>query len=245
MNNITLVAEQLKLSAGSQESFRQALRQTDVDLDGATAKQSSLERSLAGLSETDSTTTTVQSGRSATTTTAVAPNRLYQDLQKELSDVKAQIASLKAQRTALAASLVTPASNTGLLPQQEAKLNELELALSTREAAYRSIRASYDGAILNSAQGADEVTQVDHATAPLYPDKPVRWMFALLGLVLGVVAGIGLAYLIERRRATRASELEVSERAQLPPALTPTARLNAPVAERALLSRAHEPEQRR
>jgi uncharacterized protein involved in exopolysaccharide biosynthesis len=172
-NGITLVSEQLRLSASSQEAIRQALRQTEVDLDGATARQSAIERSLSNVSSTESTTTTVQSGRSATTTTAVAPNKLYQDLQRDLSSVKAEIASLKAKRETLAAALITPANNPGVLPTQEAKLNELELTLSTRQAAYRSVRQSYDEAILNSAQGADEVSQVDHATVPTQTDRCV------------------------------------------------------------------------
>jgi uncharacterized protein involved in exopolysaccharide biosynthesis len=234
-NGITLVSEQLRLSASSQEAIRQALRQTEVDLDGATARQSAIERSLSNVSSTESTTTTVQSGRSATTTTAVAPNKLYQDLQRDLSSVKAEIASLKAKRETLAAALITPANNPGVLPTQEAKLNELELTLSTRQAAYRSVRQSYDEAILNSAQGADEVSQVDHATVPLYPDRPVRWIFALLGLVLGVAGAIGLAHLLDRRgrRAVVSGDRPLT---QMP---VPT-RAQAPLAEHALLSRIQE-----
>jgi uncharacterized protein involved in exopolysaccharide biosynthesis len=235
-NGITLVAEQLRLSASSQEAIRQALHQTEVDLDGATARQSAIERSLANVSSTESTTTTVQSGRSATTTTAVAPNKLYQDLQRDLSSVKAEIASLKAKRETLAAALITPTNNAGVLPTQEAKLNELELTLSTRQAAYRSVRQSYDEAILNSAQGADEVSQVDHATVPLYPDRPVRWMFGLMGLVLGFAGGIALAYLLERRGRRAAILPDDLPRTQMP---VPT-RAQAPRAEHALLSRIQE-----
>lgn len=243
-NNITVVSEQLKLSANSQEQLRQDLRQTNVDLDAATAKLESLQRSLANTDDTNSTTTTVQSGRSQTTTTATSPSQLHQDLLKELSDTKAQIASLNAQRDALAASLVTPDTNTGLLPAQEAKLNELELALSTREDAYRAVRASYDNAALNSAQGADEVTQVDHASGPLYPDKPVRWMFALLGLVLGAAAAFGLAWFVDTRASSRgAAPLAEPITEPVPP--LPPARARGPVPERVLLSRAHEQDPKR
>lgn len=242
-NGITTVSEQLKLSASSQETLRQSLRQAEADLDAALAKQLSLERSLANVSSTEESTTTVQSGRSSTTTTATAPNKLYQDLQRDLSDVKSQVASLKARVSTLQAQLSSSnASGSGVLPAQEAKLNELELSRSTRQSAYTVIRSSYDEAILNSAQGADEVSQVDHATVPLYPDRPVRWMFALLGLVLGATFGIVLAAWVDRRRPTIAAR---PEEVSIEIVREHTQALRPPLPENAMLSRAHEQDSRR
>jgi len=240
-NGITIVSEQLKLSASSQESVRQALRQAEADLDAALAKQLSVERSLASVSSTEESSTTVQSGRSATTTTATAPNKLYQDLQKALSDVRSDVASLKARVGTLQAQLGSATTTgTGVLPAQEAKLNDLELTRSTRQSAYTAIRSSYDEAILNSAQGADEVSRVDHPTVPLYPDRPVRWMFAALGLVLGATFGIALAAWLDRRRTHLAPEPAV-----IGAPLPHTQGLRPAVAESALLARVHERDGRR
>jgi uncharacterized protein involved in exopolysaccharide biosynthesis len=228
----------------SQESIRQALRQAEVDLDGAVARQISIERSIANVNDTEQSTTTIQAGRSQTTTTARSPNKLYQDLTRDLAEVKATIASLKARRSSLGGSLITPTTNNaGVLPAQEAKLNELELTRSSRYAAYGAIRASYDEAILNSAQGADQVSQVDHASVPLYPDKPVRWMFGLLGVVLGVAFGVALAYWVQRRGTRLAPP-----RAEMPQAIAPpvtAARARGPLQNALFLARAHDHDPRR
>lgn len=199
-NGITNVSEQLRLSAGSQEQVRQQLQQAEVDLDGAQAKRTAIQRSVASLSDTEQTTTTVQSGRSATTTTSTSPNIVYQQLSRDLAQVRSDIAALEARRDALKASLITPDTNSGVLPTQEAKLNELHLTLTAREDTFRTIQGTYQQAIINAAQGAQEISQADHATVPLYPERPVRWLIAVIGLILGCAAALFLAFLIDRRR---------------------------------------------
>jgi len=198
---ITNVTESLRLSAGSQEVARESLRQTGVDLEAAQARRASLVARLRTISQTSETTTTIQTGRSATTTTSVSPNPVYLEVSKQLAETDADIAALEARQQALATALANTV--TSALPAQEAKLRELELSLTTRTETFRALSSSYQQAIVSVAQGAVEVSKVDTASVPLYPDRPVRWLFALIGLLLGAGAGTGLAVFAGRRGAER------------------------------------------
>lgn len=198
---ITNVTESLRLSAGSQEMARESLRQTGVDLEAAQARRASLLERLRTTSRTSETTTTIQTGRSATTTTSVGPNPVYIDVTKELAETDADIAALQARQQSLGAALANTV--TSVLPAQEAKLRELELNLTTRTETFRALSSSYQQAVVSVAQGAVEVSKVDTASVPLYPDRPVRWLFALIGLLLGTGAGTGLAIFAGRRGAER------------------------------------------
>ena len=194
---ITNVTESLRLGAGSQETARESSRQTGVDLGAAQARRASLIERLRTVSSTSDTTTTIQTGRSATTTTSVGPNPVYLDLTRQLAETDADIAALQARQQALAAALSNTV--TSVLPAQEAKLRELELNLATKTETYRTLSSIYQQAVVSAAQGAVEVSKVDTAAVPLYPDRPVRWLFALIGLLLGIGAGTGLATYSARR----------------------------------------------
>jgi uncharacterized protein involved in exopolysaccharide biosynthesis len=191
------VTEELKLSAGTQETIREMLRTTIVDLDSAKAELQAISQSISRVSATETSTSTVNTGRSSTTTTSTSPNRVYQELLARRSVVESNIASLEARQAALSEDLKT---RSNLLPQQEARLKELERQLTAASDTFRAVRSSYDAASLNTAQGAEEVSVADTASVPLYPEKPLRYLFAIVGLVCGGAAGIGLAQLLARRR---------------------------------------------
>ena len=191
------VTEELKLSAGTQETIREMLRTTIVDLDSARAELAAIAQSISRVSATETSTSTVNTGRSSTTTTSTSPNRVYQDLLARRSVVESKIASLEARQTALGQDLGTRGN---LLPQQEARLKDLERQLTAASDTFRAVRSSYDAASLNTAQGAEEVSVADTAAVPLYPEKPLRYLFAIVGLVCGAAAGTGLSQLLARRR---------------------------------------------
>ena len=192
------VTEELKLSAATQETIREMLRTTVVDLTSAKAELDAISQSIARVSSTETSTSTVNTGRSSTTTTSTSPNKVYQDLLSRRSVVESTIASLEARQTALSHDLET---RSNLLPQQQARLQELERQLTAASDTYRAVRSSYDAASLNTAQGAEEVSVADTAAVPLYPEKPLRYLFAIVGFICGGAAGIGLTQLLARRRS--------------------------------------------
>jgi uncharacterized protein involved in exopolysaccharide biosynthesis len=192
------VTEELKLNAGSNESLRIDLRGAEAELAAARAQFDVLDERLRSQSATEASTSTIQTGRSSTTTSSTSPNRVYQELLVKRAEVEAQIASLDAKTTALRADLQARAN---VLPEQEATLSEFERELDAASETFRYVKTTYDMANINSEEGAVEVSLTDHASIPLYPERPVRYLFALLGMVLGLLAGFGLAYYVDRRRS--------------------------------------------
>ena len=190
------VTEELRLSAGTLEVIRQMLRETQVGLEAARAELDSISASLARVSPTEQTLSTVSTGRSQTTTTSTSPNRLYQDLQARRTTTESTIAALEARHAALTRDLAT---RTNLLPQQEAQLKDLDRQLVAASDSYRVVRANYDAASLNAAGGAEEVSVSDKAAVPLYPEKPLRYLFAIVGFVCGIAGGIALSQWLKRR----------------------------------------------
>jgi uncharacterized protein involved in exopolysaccharide biosynthesis len=221
-HGIADVGEAMRLSAADEETLRQQLRDVEADLTSVRARHASLQRTLAGLSPTErsSTTTTGQNttstsssaeaGRGATTTVndtltgstetrdTVTPNRVYQDVQRDVATLTAQIAGLEARRSALTAAVADRARSAAELAEHAARLNALDLRRTSAHSAYAAIRSTYETSVVNDARGAQEVTQVDAATHPLYPDRPVRYLFAVMGLLCGFAGGVGLALLLDR-----------------------------------------------
>lgn len=192
------VNEELRLSAGSVESIRTKLGDALADLEGAKGRLAAMNRSLAETYSEESATTTVKSSSSApSTTTTVQPNRAYQDLYTLRATLRTDVAGLEQKVDALRAAL---GARSSVLPAQEARLKALDRELAAATDRWTSVRTSYDQAVINSAQGVVEVSQADRPSVPLYPDRPVRYVFFILGLLLGAAGGTGLAYLRERRR---------------------------------------------
>ncbi len=193
-------ASGLHLTATSQQQLSDQLRQVRVDLAGAQAQEKSLEEQIAQLSSTSAATSTVANGRSSTTVTNVTPNSSYQDLVTARGTLDAQIASLQAKQDAIT-QLLTPSS--GLQPDQEAKLHDLENQETAATTAYQNLSTSYQQALVNSQDDGVELSRADNASVPLYPQRPVRYLFGLIGLLVGFVAGMLAAFLTEARGPRR------------------------------------------
>lgn len=146
-----------------------------------------------------STTTTAQSSNSDTTqnTRSTAPNQVYQDIQTQLLQAEAQAAGLQAREDALKGVLDQRTKSGNDLPAQDQQLADLQLRVTAATNAYTSIRSEYEAAVVNAQQQADEISPIDKATPPVYPDKPWRWLFGLVGLVLGLSVGVAAVYLLD------------------------------------------------
>jgi uncharacterized protein involved in exopolysaccharide biosynthesis len=220
-NGISDLSEAVRLSTGSEESLRQQLREAEAEVDKLEARRAAAQETLARLSPTERTTTSVQgralastastleTGRAVSTTgndtssetsetrETTEPNRVYQDVQRTLLATHTEIAGLQAKRDALNTQLTAAARTAAELAEHSARLNELELQRATAHASFTGIRAAYEGAIINDARGAEEVRPVEGAAVPIYPDRPLRYLFALLGLLCGLGGGAALVYVMD------------------------------------------------
>jgi uncharacterized protein involved in exopolysaccharide biosynthesis len=206
-HGITDTAEASKLAAGSAESLRQQIREVETDLATARAKRASLQSTLAGLSPTERTTSsltgptlaqTPQPATASSSQESISPNRVYQDVQRSILALDGDIGGLQAKSDALKSSLDSLSKGAVALADDTAQLSQLDLQRSSAHATFSNIKAAYESAMLNEAQGAEEVRQIDLAQAPMYPDRPVRVLFLIMGLLFGAVLGLGLARVMDR-----------------------------------------------
>jgi uncharacterized protein involved in exopolysaccharide biosynthesis len=200
-NNLTDIQEELKVSAENSQNLRQQLIDTDVNLAAAEAQYRSLVAQRDRVSATLSTSSTVTTGRSSTTVTNTDANEVYQTLAGQAAQQAAKVAALQAQHDRLSDLLAPkPASS---LPRQEATLRQLLLNLTAAEAHYNRIKQEYENQLVLAGEGSIEISRVDSAQPPLYPDRPLRYLFVLVGLMLGAAGGAGLGRYRDRAVTAR------------------------------------------
>jgi uncharacterized protein involved in exopolysaccharide biosynthesis len=180
------------------------------------------------------TTTQNSSSNSSEDHKTVNPNPLFQGLQGGALQLDTEIVGLQARRTQLLATIDQTNQHASSLPQNDATLGGLRLEAAAARNAYSALRGSYDAAVADSVSQTPDGTLIDSATPSLYPDKPWRWLFGLIGLFVGGLAGLALGFGVEawaRGRATLGvplpaggggdkQQLVLASQVQTPPAHT-------------------------
>ena len=199
-HHITDVGAEATLSTQAEQNLRQQLSDADIALAAARAQAGVINTSLGTTSQTNATSSTVATGRSTTTITNVSPNSVYDALVTQSVELKAQIEELLARRNAIQSLLQT--MTVGTLPARAAGLQELELQLSTAQSTYSALSTAYQAALLNSQANPTELTEVDKAALPQYPDRPLHFLYLLIGMLFGFGGGIALAFWRSRQDRT-------------------------------------------
>lgn len=98
-----------------------------------------------------------------------------------------------------------------LSPNDLADLGRLEAEHDIAAARYRQLTSQFQDAQANIERGRFEVTRVDQADVPIYPVKPVRYLYLAVGLVFGAVLGFLWSWyrLAKRRRIAAARDAAV------------------------------------
>ena len=108
-----------------------------------------------------------------------------------------KVASAQAEATRLRKALAAYKADLVGLPGQERTLGQLELAVSVAQQDYESIRKKYEESRIAEQTSFAEIRTVSPATVPLYPVKPIKYYYAGLGFLLGLVSSIALALFFE------------------------------------------------
>ena len=199
-HHVTDVGTEAILSTQAEQNLRQQLNDANIALAAARAQYNAINTSLNTTSQTNATSSTVATGRSTTTITNVSPNSVYDSLLTQSVELRAQIEELLARRDAIQSLLQS--MTVGSLPTRAAGLQELELRLSTAQSTYSALSTAYQAALLNSQANPTELTEVDKAAVPQYPDRPLHFLYLLIGLLFGFGGGIVLALRRARRDLT-------------------------------------------
>ena len=150
------------------------LKVTAEDADPAQAQR--VANTLAGLFIEQSRSLYSGSGES-----------VLETVRKQLASVEAD---LEQNRTALQTLRGDPS------PEQT-RLEELEAKVSMGEGIYASLLRQYDDMRLIDESRANSVTLAETAALPAEPIKPRKLLNLILGILVGMLCGIGLAFLFE------------------------------------------------
>ncbi len=197
-HNVSDVALQIELNAKAADDVATQARDTAVALRSNRAALASVERSLKTAPPTAVGTNDIETGRSTTRIEMTSPDSTYQSLVIKRDGLMAEIASLEARQAGLD-QLINPDASS--LSDEEAELQRLQLAVSTANDTFREVNTQFEAALLNSQSVPVELSRVDRASPSLYPVKPVRYLYAIMGLLSGALLALGLTVLRERRRA--------------------------------------------
>jgi Mrp family chromosome partitioning ATPase len=123
----------------------------------------------------------------------------YQDLQLKQIDQTMQIASLEERVRQLDQQLVEAKTRLAQFNLNAPQIEQLERELVVEEAGFLECAKSLDRVYLDRALGAEKVSTVsvvDPASVPVSRIKPRTKFMTVLGLLIGLLAGTGVAYAV-------------------------------------------------
>ncbi len=83
------------------------------------------------------------------------------------------------------------------------KASNMEVAIQLKEKTYATLLDQYDQARLKEIERKNMITVVEPAEFPITPSKPNKLLNISLGSVIGLVGGVGLAFLFENLFGSR------------------------------------------
>lgn len=166
-----------------------------------TTTSNNVQRSTIAPSYTTTTTTqnivtnpsdtTQQTAQSQSTT---MPNPVYQQLVIAQAQAEQDVAALQSMHNVLAAALDHAKTTLSSYPTAESQLVLLQLQLDAATSTYLKLRSEYEDALITEAQSVNDVSIVDVATPPIYPSRPLKFLYFLIGLAVGAIGGTGVGF---------------------------------------------------
>jgi polysaccharide chain length determinant protein (PEP-CTERM system associated) len=128
-------------------------------------------------------------------------NPVYISLSIQLTNTRSEIKSIQRQLQDLEVSAAAYRQRIAASPAAEGQYNELVAARTTTQAKYNDLKSKLMEARvatgMEKEQKGERFTLIDPARLPQKPFKPNRLAIVLIGLVLGIGAGVGFSALKE------------------------------------------------
>jgi uncharacterized protein involved in exopolysaccharide biosynthesis len=140
-------------------------------------------------------------------------NTTYQELQQTLALEQGKREALQA-RLDLEKQADAYRQTLEVLDQQEGEYQELALDIEVKAAALELYQKKQEESRINMLLDREKVSYVspiEFATAPLRPEFPRRKRNLLLGVLIGLLGGVGTAYLCEYCRRSCATKEEAEQ----------------------------------
>jgi succinoglycan biosynthesis transport protein ExoP len=137
-------------------------------------------------------------------------------MQIQLAEYESRDVILAAQESALKKLMAGHEAEINKLPAREINLIRLERARRINDELYAALMKAKNEAQIEAASQIGNIDVVDPAVTPLSPVRPNRKDSLIVGLVVSLILGIGLAILLESLDHTVKSEEEVKKLLGIP-----------------------------
>jgi len=126
-----------------------------------------------------------------------AGDPIFQNLIAGIIESETKIQSTEGRINALEQLIKKYEAQMKLLPQKEVQLAELTRNVEANRAVYSMLINKLEETKIAEAQKSTDAKVIEYATKPLDPIKPRKKMNVLLGAILGLVLGLGGAFVLE------------------------------------------------
>lgn len=127
-------------------------------------------------------------------------NIVYQDLEREIIKTQAELSSQEAKSTALQGQIAQLDIEIPNLDLRENELENLKRDMSSNERNYKTYLEKVEEARISddlNRQKMANISVIQTASVPPKPIKPKKAFNIVLGIILGAVSGLGLAFFNE------------------------------------------------
>ena len=139
-------------------------------------------------------------GTAPSSTTRMDP--VYQQMRASLSATEVELASLRSQLTQRQATVASLRRSVDTIPEVEAQLNRLNRDYDIVKAQYDALVERLESARLSESVQADEEKAtfevIEPPRVPLFPTSPNRLLLYSAVLAAALLAGLGVAFLLNQ-----------------------------------------------
>jgi uncharacterized protein involved in exopolysaccharide biosynthesis len=146
-------------------------------------------------------------------------NEAHKQIKLALLTEKATLSSLQAKIKKLSTQLASARDELKTINESELLLAQMQREMTIKEANYRKYLEKLEQARIDNALEMEKISNVSIVQAPTYPFKPIRPMVVLnlaLGLLLGILGGIALAFFSDYIDHTLKKPEDIERRLKLP-----------------------------
>ena len=127
-------------------------------------------------------------------------NIVYQDIEREMFKTQSELSSQEARRATLQGQIAQLDKEIQTLDLRENQLQNLKRELASNEKNYKTYLEKVEEALISDDLNRLKMTNISVIQAASVPAKPIKPRKALniaLGIILGAVSGLGLAFFSE------------------------------------------------
>jgi polysaccharide biosynthesis protein PslE len=146
-------------------------------------------------------------------------NIVYQDIEREIIKTQAELSSQEAKSTTLGGQIARLDREIQTLDLRENELQNLKRELAANERNYKTYLEKVEEALISDDLNRLKMTNISviqAASVPVKPIKPKKALNILLGIIIGALSGLGLAFFSEYTNQSLSTPESAEKRLGIP-----------------------------